>query len=27
LLPDPQIVAQVGARAGEYGLPEFWFIN
>jgi 4-hydroxy-3-polyprenylbenzoate decarboxylase len=27
LLPDPQIVAQVAARAGEYGLPEAWFIN
>jgi 4-hydroxy-3-polyprenylbenzoate decarboxylase len=27
LLPDPQIVAQVTARAGEYGLPESWFIN
>lgn len=25
LRPDPQIVAQVSARAGEYGLPQFWF--
>jgi 4-hydroxy-3-polyprenylbenzoate decarboxylase len=27
LSPDPQIVAQVTARAGEYGLPESWFID
>ena len=27
LSPDPQIVAQVAARAGEYGLPKFWFID
>jgi 4-hydroxy-3-polyprenylbenzoate decarboxylase len=27
LSPDPQIVAQVAARAGEYGLPESWFID
>ena len=27
LSPDPQIVAQVAARAEEYGLPESWFIE
>jgi 4-hydroxy-3-polyprenylbenzoate decarboxylase len=27
LSPDPRIVAQVLARAGEYGLPESWFIE
>ena len=27
LSPDPQIVKQVAARAGEYGLPESWFID
>ena len=27
LSPDPQIVAQVAARAGEFGLPEIWFVD
>ena len=27
LSPDPQIVAQVAARAGEYGLPAAWFVE
>lgn len=27
LSPDPSIVAQVAARAGEYGLPKSWFIE
>ncbi|MBE0503056.1 MAG: UbiD family decarboxylase [Desulfuromonadales bacterium] len=27
LSPDPQIVTQVAARAGEYGLPAAWFIE
>jgi transposase-like protein len=27
LSPDPITVAQVAARAGEYGLPELWFVD
>jgi 4-hydroxy-3-polyprenylbenzoate decarboxylase len=27
LSPDPQIVAQVAARAKEFGLPESWFVD
>jgi 4-hydroxy-3-polyprenylbenzoate decarboxylase len=27
LSPDPAIVAQVAARAKEYGLPESWFVD
>lgn len=27
LCPDPQIVVEVAARAGEYGLPELWFVD
>ncbi|MDZ4185842.1 MAG: UbiD family decarboxylase [Desulfuromonadales bacterium] len=27
LSPDPQIMTQVAARAGEYGLPASWFIE
>jgi 4-hydroxy-3-polyprenylbenzoate decarboxylase len=27
LFPDPQIVAQVAARANDYGLPASWFVN